>query len=47
MSRLKWLVATLCYQVGPARFACGRRGTTPCAGHEYVGTIVDSRWGWR
>lgn len=40
---MKRFAAWVLYQKGPVCFACGRRGDHPCAGHEYGGTIIQSR----
>lgn len=40
---MKRFLAWMLYRKGPVCFACGRWGPTPCAGHEYGGTILASR----
>lgn len=43
MKRIKRLLAQVFYEAGPVCFACCRWGPEPCAGHEYGGTIIQSR----
>jgi len=43
-SWIKRALAGLFYEAGPVCFACGRRGAQPCTGHEYGGTIIQSRF---
>lgn len=43
MRTIKRLLALAFYREGPVCFACGRRGATPCQGHEYGGTITQWR----